>query len=45
MKNGASVIEGHVQELSDTQSGELGIPANVVDVVHCLAQNSKYCTK
>ena len=46
MKNGAIVIEGHVQGLSNTRSlGELGIPVYVVDVVHCLAQHSKYCTK
>ena len=43
---GAIVIEGHVQGLSNTRSlGELGIPVFVIDVVHCLAQHSKYCTK
>lgn len=43
---GAIVIEGHVQGLSNTRSlGELGIPVYVLDVVHCLAQHSKYCTK
>ena len=46
MKKGAIVIEGHVQGLSNTRSlGELGIPVYVIDVVHCLAQHSKYCTK
>ena len=46
MKKGAIVIEGHVQGLSNTRSlGELGIPVYVLDVVHCLAQHSKYCTK
>lgn len=45
-KTGAIVIEGHVQGLSNTRSlGELGIPVYVLDVVHCLAQHSKYCTK
>ena len=44
--NGAIVLEGHVQGLSNTRSlGELGIPIYVLDVVHCLAQHSKYCTK
>ena len=43
---GAIVIEGHVQGLSNCRSlGELGIPIYVVDVVHCLAQHSKYCKK
>lgn len=43
---GAIVIEGHVQGLSNTRAlGELGIPVYVIDVVHCLAQHSKYCTK
>lgn len=45
-QRGAIVIEGHVQGLSNTRSlGELGIPVYVIDVVHCLAQHSKYCTK
>lgn len=44
--NGAIVIEGHVQGLSNTRAlGELGIPVYVIDTVHCLAQHSKYCTK
>lgn len=44
--SGAIVIEGHVQGLSNTRSlGELGIPVYVLDMVHCLAQHSKYCTK
>lgn len=43
---GAIVIEGHVQGLSNTRAlGELGIPVYVIDVVHCLAQHSKYCKK
>ena len=43
---GAIVIEGHVQGLSNTRSlGELGIPVYVLDVTHCLAQHSKYCSK
>ena len=43
---GAIVIEGHVQGLSNTRSlGELGITVYVVDTVHCLAQHSKYCKK
>lgn len=43
---GAIVIEGHVQGLSNVRAlGELGIPVYVLDVVHCLAQHSKYCTK
>lgn len=43
---GAIVIEGHVQGLSNCRSlGELGIPVYVIDVVHCLAQHSKYCKK
>lgn len=44
--NGAIVLEGHVQGLSNARSlGELGIPVYVLDTVHCLAQHSKYCTK
>ena len=43
---GAIVVEGHVQGLSNTRSlGELGVPVYVLDVVRCLAQYSKYCTK
>ena len=43
---GAIIIEGHVQGLSNCRSlGEMGIPVYVLDVVHCLAQHSKYCTK
>lgn len=43
---GAIVIEGHVQGLSNCRAlGELGIPVYVIDVVHCLAQHSKYCKK
>ncbi len=46
IQKGAIVIEGHVQGLSNTRAlGELGIPVYVIDVVHCLAQHSKYCTK
>lgn len=45
-KRGAIVIEGHVQGLSNCRSlGELGIPVYVLDVVHCLARHSRYCTK
>lgn len=45
-KPGAIVLEGHVQGLSNTRSlGELGIPVYVLDVVHCLAEYSKYCSK
>ena len=43
---GAIVIEGHVQGLSNARSlGELGITVYVVDTMHCLAQHSKYCKK
>lgn len=43
---GAIIIEGHVQGLSNVRSlGELGIPVFVMDVCHCLAQYSKYCKK
>ena len=46
MGEGAVILEGHVQGLSNTRSlGELGIPIYVVDVNHCLAQHSKYCKK
>ena len=46
MDKGAIIIEGHVQGLSNTRSlGEMGIPVYVLDVCHCLAQHSKYCTK
>ena len=46
MGEGAIVLEGHVQGLSNTRSlGELGVPVYVVDVNHCLAQHSKYCKK
>ena len=45
-KNGAIVIEGHVQGLSNTRSlGESGIPVYVVDKTDCIARYSKYCTK
>ncbi len=45
-KKGAIILEGHVQGLSNTRSlGELGIPVYVLDVVNCLAQHSKFCTK
>lgn len=45
-KPGAIVLEGHVQGLSNTRSlGELGIPVYVLDVVHCLAEHSKYCSR
>lgn len=45
-KNGAIIIEGHVQGLSNTRSlGEMGIPVFVVDTTDCIARYSKYCTK
>lgn len=44
--NGAIIIEGHVQGLSNVRSlGEKGVSVYVVDVCHCLAQHSKYCKK
>lgn len=44
--NGAIIIEGHVQGLSNVRSlGEKGVPVYVMDVCHCLAQHSKYCKK
>lgn len=43
-KNGAIIIEGHVQGLSNTRSlGEKGIPVIVVDTNNCVARYSKYC--
>lgn len=46
MKNGAIIIEGHVQGLSNVRSlGERGIDVYVIDVCHCLAQHSRYCKK
>ena len=45
-KNGAIIIEGHVQGLSNTRSlGEKGIPVIVIDKVNCIARYSKYCAK
>ena len=45
-KQGAIIIEGHVQGLSNTRSlGEAGIPVFVVDKTNCIARYSKYCTK
>ncbi|HQG76599.1 MAG TPA: hypothetical protein PLS58_03860 [Bacteroidales bacterium] len=45
-KNGAIIIEGHVQGLSNTRSlGESGIPVFVVDTSDCIARYSKFCTK
>lgn len=45
-KNGAVIIEGHVQGLSNTRSlGEIGIPVYVVDKTDCIARHSKYCKK
>lgn len=44
--NGAIVIEGHVQGLSNTRSlGEYGIPVYIVDKDNCIARYSKYCKK
>lgn len=43
---GAIIIEGHVQGLSNTRSlGEAGIPVFVVDKANCIARYSKYCTQ
>lgn len=43
-KNGAIIIEGHVQGLSNTRSlGEAGIPVYVVDTTNCIAKHSRYC--
>lgn len=45
-KQGAIIIEGHVQGLSNARAlGEAGIPVYVVDKDNCLAQFSKYCKK
>ena len=45
-KNGAIILEGHVQGLSNTRSlGEKGIPVYVVDKKDCIARYSKYCQK
>lgn len=44
--NGALIIEGHIQGLSNVRAlGEIGVPVYVVDCTRCLAQYSKYCTK
>ena len=44
--NGAIIIEGHVQGLSNVRAlGEVGIPIYVIDTGKCLAQFSKYCIK
>lgn len=44
--NGAVVIEGHVQGLSNTRAlGEAGIPVIVIDRDLCLARYSRYCKK
>lgn len=44
MINGAVIIEGHVQGLSNTRSlGELGIPVYVIDKNVPLAKFSRYC--
>jgi len=41
---GAIIIEGHVQGLSNVRSiGELGVPVIVVDCNNCIARYSKYC--
>ena len=46
LKQGAIVIEGHVQGLSLARSlGEIGIPVYVVDTGNCIARYSKYCRK
>ena len=44
--NGAIIIEGHVQGLSNTRSlGEQGIPVWVVDKTKGIASYSKYCQR
>ncbi|MDM8004251.1 MAG: hypothetical protein QUS66_15365, partial [Bacteroidota bacterium] len=44
-KQGAVIIEGHVQGLANTRAlGEAGIPVAVVDSNNCLARYSRYCT-
>jgi predicted ATP-grasp superfamily ATP-dependent carboligase len=44
-KQGAVIIEGHVQGLANTRAlGEAGIPVVVVDSNNCLARYSRYCT-
>ena len=44
-KQGAVIIEGHVQGLANTRAlGEAGIPVVVVDSSNCLARYSRYCT-
>jgi len=46
LKQGAIVIEGHVQGLSNTRAlGSKGIPVYVIDTHNCIARYSKYCTK
>ena len=46
MPNGALIIEGHIQGLSNVRAlGEWGIPVYVADCTRCIAQYSKYCTK
>jgi len=46
LRNGAIIIEGHVQGLSNTRAlGEAGIPIYVVDKIKCIAAHSKYCQK
>ena len=45
IKQGAVIIEGHVQGLANTRAlGEAGIPVVVVDRNNCLARYSRYCT-
>ncbi len=44
--NGALIIEGHIQGLSNVRAlGEMGVPVYVADCTCCLAQYSRYCTK
>ncbi len=44
--NGAVIIEGHVQGLSNVRAlGEIGIPVYVIDEGNCIARYSKYCIK
>ena len=45
-EQGAIVIEGHIQGLSNTRSlGEKGIPVYVIDKNNCVARYSRYCRK
>jgi len=44
LKNGAIIIEGHVQGLSNVRAlGEAGVTVFVVDTGNCVARYSRYC--